>query len=208
MGEEIANVITHGVGVLLSIFALALMITFTMGEADPWRIFGVTVFGCAMILMYLASTLYHAIPHPPMKRLLRIVDHCAIYLLIAGTYTPFLLVFMRGSWGWTLFFTIWAIAIVGCCFKLFFIGRWDFVSTLLYIAMGWMVVLTIKPAFETIPGMALLLMLLGGLSYTGGVVFYLWHRLPYHHAIWHLFVMGGSTIHFLAIIYYVVPVPI
>ena len=205
LGEEIANVVTHGIGVVLSICALVLMLVYSMGEADPWRVGGVTVFGIALILMYLASTLYHAIPHPPLKKLLRVMDHCAIYLLIAGTYTPFLLVFMRGSWGWTLFFMLWGMAILGCGFKLFFTGRWNFVSTLCYIGMGWMALLTIKPAMENIPGMALFLMLLGGLSYTGGVLFYLWHRLPYHHAIWHLFVMGGSAIHFLAVIFYVVP---
>lgn len=206
-GEEVANTITHGFGALCSIVALMLMLILSVEDADPWRIAGVTVFGMALILMYMASTLYHAIPHPSAKRLLRVLDHCAIYLLIAGTYTPFLLVFMRGNWGWTLFFTLWSIAILGCGFKLFYTGKWDFISTLFYIAMGWMALLTIKPALENIPNMALLLMLLGGLSYTGGVLFYLWHRLPYHHAIWHLFVMGGSTIHFLAILLYVVPLP-
>jgi hemolysin III len=161
--------------------------------------------------MYLASTLYHAFPQPKLKRLFRKIDHCAIYLLIAGTYTPFLLVNLRGPWGWSLFAVLWTIAIAGCCFKFAFIdhgahlGWWDKVSTGLYVAMGWTIVVAIKPTIELVPQAALILMVLGGLAYTGGVIFYLWNRLPYNHAIWHLFVLAGSAFHFFAVFYFIIP---
>ncbi len=203
VGEEIANSLTHGLGTGLSIAALTLMVVFAAYSADPWRIVGVTIFGVSMVLLYLASTLYHAFPQPSVKRVLRVFDHCAIYLLIAGTYTPFLLVNMRGPWGWTLLVILWATAILGCAFKAFHTGRWDKTATLLYIVMGWTIVIALKPAVESVPVGAIVLMLLGGLAYTSGVGFYLWQRLPYHHAIWHVFVLGGSIFHFLAIFFFI-----
>ena len=203
LGEEIANSITHGVGAALSIVALTLMVVYAAFGADPWRIVSVSIFGASLIILYLASTLYHAIPLPSVKRMLRIFDHCSIYLLIAGTYTPFLLVSMRGPWGWSLFGVLWGCALAGIVFKLFFIGRWDKIATLLYVAMGWVIVVAMKPVIEAVPSGALLLMLIGGLAYTGGVVFYLWDRIPYNHAIWHLFVLGGSLAHFFAIFFYI-----
>jgi len=206
LGEEIANAITHGLGAVLSLVGLTVLIIYATYDADPWRIVSVTIFGSTLTLMYLASTLYHALPHPPVKRVLRIADHCCIYLLIAGTYTPFLLVTMRGPWGWSLFGVLWGIAVAGCIFKLFFTGRWDRVSTAIYLAMGWMVIVALKPTIELVPPGAMVLMAAGGLIYTGGVFFYCCHRLPYNHAIWHLFVLGGSAAHFLAIFFYVLPV--
>jgi len=210
--EEVANVLTHGLGAVFSIVGLGFLVVFAAMGADPWRIVSVSIFGATMLLMYLASTLYHALPHPPVKKALRVCDHCCIYLLIAGTYTPFALVSLRGPWGWTLFGLMWGIAAAGCLFKIFFMDHakscWqDRVSTLLYVLMGWMVIFAFKPSLELIPPGALFLCLLGGLAYTGGVVFYLWERLPYNHAIWHLFVLGGSVLHFCAIFYYILPVP-
>lgn len=198
VAEEVANAITHAIGAVLSVIALIVLVVYARFEGNAWRVVGVSIFGSALILLYLASTLYHALPQPSVKRILRILDHSAIYVLIAGTYTPFLLGVMRGTWGWALFGVLWGAAVAGIVFKLFFIGRFDRISTLLYVAMGWTVVVAIKPTLEMVPG-AMVLMLIGGLAYTGGVVFYLWDRLPYNHAIWHLFVLAGSATHFAAI---------
>lgn len=206
LGEEIANAITHGVGVVLSIIALTLMVVYASLGGDPWRIVSVSIFGATLIAMYLASTLYHAIPHPKAKRVMRIFDHCAIYLLIAGTYTPFLLVSMRGPAGWTLFGVLWGLAAAGCILKALCMERWETLSVVLYVAMGWAVVATIKPALSAIPPIAIALMAIGGVAYTAGIIFYAWSRLPYHHAIWHLFVLAGSITHFIAVLYFVVPV--
>ncbi|HPO16310.1 MAG TPA: hemolysin III family protein [Candidatus Hydrogenedentes bacterium] len=207
VGEEIANAITHGLGVLFSIAALTLMVIYASLGGDPWRIVSVSIFGATLIILYLASTLYHAIPQPRAKKFLRVFDHSAIYLLIAGTYTPFLLVSMRGPWGWSLFGALWGIAVAGCTFKFFFIGRWDILSTILYIAMGWTALVVIKPALEMIPLAALGLMAAGGLVYTIGTLFYAWGRLPYNHAIWHVFVLAASAIHIAAVFFFVIPTP-
>lgn len=211
VAEEIANSVTHGIGALFSVAGLTMLLIYALMAKDPWVIFGVTVFGSTLVLMYLASTLYHAFPQPGVKRVFRKIDHCAIYLLIAGTYTPFLLVSLRGPWGWSLFAVLWTIALAGCFFKVAFIdagahlGWWDKVSTGLYVAMGWAIVIALKPTLELVPHAALILMALGGLAYTGGVVFYLWQRLPYNHAIWHLFVIAGSTLHFFAVFFFIIP---
>lgn len=206
VAEEIANALTHGIGALLSAAGMSALIIYAAMSQDPWRIASVTIFGATMVLMYLTSTLYHALPHPRTKKFLRIADHCAIYLLIAGTYTPFLLVSMRGPWGWSLFAVIWSCAVAGCIFKFFFTGRFNVVSTLLYIAMGWTVVIAIKPTLEMVPTGALIAIAAGGICYTLGTIFYLWDRLPYNHAIWHLFVLGGTLAHFIAIMGWIVPV--
>lgn len=198
--EEIANVVTHGLGVLLAIVALVLMVVFAVNTADPWRIVSGAIFGATLILLYLASTLYHAVPWPRVKQFFRTLDHSAIYLLIAGTYTPFLLVSMRGPWGWTLFGLLWGIAVVGVGFKFFCIGRWDRLSTAFYVAMGWTALVAIKPAIAMIPTPALVMTAIGGVVYTAGVFFYLSDRLPYNHAIWHLFVLSASMVHFLAVL--------
>lgn len=206
--EEIANSVTHGVGAALSMVGLVWLIVRAVHVGDVFSIVSVIVFGCSLLLLYLASTLYHAIPYHGAKKILRIFDHCAIYFLIAGTYTPFLLVSMRGPIGWTFFGILWGIACVGCAFKLFFIGRWDRVSTALYVAMGWIALVAIKPAITYIPGGALWFMLAGGLAYTFGVFFYVNNRVPFNHAIWHCFVMAGSMIHFFTIIAYVLAAPL
>lgn len=204
IAEEVANAITHGIGVVFSIVALVLLVVYANLGGDTWRLVAVSIFGSSMLLLYLASTLYHALPQPALKRILRVVDHGAIYLLIAGTYTPFLLGDMRGPWGWGLFGLLWGAALVGIVYKIFFVGKFNFIATMMYLAMGWAVVIALKPAIEMIPMAALILMALGGLAYTSGVVFYLWDRLPYNHAIWHLFVLTGSVFHFAAILGYAV----
>lgn len=206
--EEILNSSTHGVGAGLSIAGLIWLILRAARIGDTLSIISVIVFGCSLILLYLASTLYHAFPCINVKRVFRVFDHCAIYLLIAGTYTPFLLVSMRGPVGWTFFGILWGIACVGCAFKAFFTGRFDKISTALYVAMGWIALVAIKPALTYIPLGALLMMAIGGLVYTSGVYFYHNHRIPFNHAIWHCFVMAGSAVHFFAILMYVLSTPI
>ncbi|NLN93305.1 MAG: hemolysin III family protein [Candidatus Hydrogenedens sp.] len=201
--EEIMNSATHGVGFGLSIAGLVWLILRAVSLHDVMSLVAVIVFGSSLIALYAASTLYHAIPCFSAKKVLRVFDHCAIYLLIAGTYTPFLLVSLRGPLGWTLFGVVWGIACVGCAFKAFFTGRFDRVSTAMYVAMGWIVLVAIKPAITHIPAGALVMMLIGGLLYTFGVFFYANDRVPFNHAIWHCFVMGGSAIHFFAVIIYV-----
>jgi len=208
VAEEVMNSVTHGIGIVLSIAGLVWLILRAARMVDALGIVSVIVFGVSLLLLYLASTLYHAIPWSNVKRVFRVFDHCAIYLLIAGTYTPFLLVSMRGPWGWSFFGILWGIACVGCAFKAFFTGRFDRVSTAMYVAMGWMVLVAIKPAILYIPTGALLMMALGGLAYTFGVFFYVYNRIPFNHAIWHCFVMAGSAIHFFAIIIYVLDKPV
>jgi len=205
--EEILNSVTHGIGAGLSIAGLVWLIVRAVRVGDTTSIVAVIVFGSSLFLLYLASTLYHAIPFINVKRVLRVFDHCAIYLLIAGTYTPFLLISMRGTLGWTLFGILWGIACVGCAFKAFFTGRFDRVSTAMYVAMGWFVLVAIKPAITYVPVGALVMMAIGGLAYTSGVFFYIYNRIPYNHAIWHCFVMAGSAIHFFAVIIYVLDKP-
>jgi hemolysin III len=196
--EELANVLTHGFGTLCGLASTAVLVTLAVGKGDPFHVIGAVVFGSTLILLYTASTLYHAAPSPTAKKKLRVVDHASIYLLIAGTYTPFTLAGVRGGWGWTLFGVIWGLAAAGVVFKLFFTGRFRKTSTAIYLAMGWLVVIAAKPVFEALPGAALLWLAIGGLAYTGGVYFYANRRIPYGHAIWHLCVMAGSTAHVVA----------
>jgi len=203
--EELANGITHGVGILLSIGGLAVLAAFAARFGDAWHIASCSIFGATLIIMYTASTLYHSIPLPRVRTILRVIDHSAIFFLIAGTYTPFTLVNLRGPWGWSLFGIVWGIALLGVAFQVTLLRRWAMASVGLYIAMGWVVVVAIKPLLATMAPTGFALLLAGGLSYTLGIVFYVWRRLPYHHAVWHLFVLGGSTLHFFAILLYVIP---
>ncbi|RLB73392.1 MAG: hemolysin III family protein [Deltaproteobacteria bacterium] len=205
VGEEIANSITHGVGALLSIGGLAVLVGFASLRGDAWHIASCSIFGTTLILLYVASTLYHSIPMPDVKVILRMIDHSAIYLLIAGTYTPFLLVNLRGPWGWSLLATIWGIAIVGILLKTTSFGRLPGVSLSLYLAMSWLIIIAIKPMLAVLDRGGLELLLLGGLTYTAGIIFYCWEKLPYSHAIWHLFVLAGSCFHFFAILFYIIP---
>ncbi len=205
LGEEIANSITHGIGAGLSVAGLTLLVVFASIYGDVWRVVSFSIYGSTLILLYLASTLYHSFQNPRVKRVFKIIDHAAIYLLIAGTYTPILLVNMRGAWGWTLFVVIWGLTLAGIVLKIFFIHRFKKLSTVIYVLMGWLCIVAIKEMIATIPPGGLAWLIAGGITYTLGVIFYVWHKLPYNHAIWHLFVLGGSICHFFAILFYVLP---
>ena len=199
-GEEIANSVTHGIGALLSIAALTLLVVFASLYGNAWHIVTYAIFGSTLVLLFLASTLYHGISRPAWKKLLKICDHAAIYLLIAGTYTPLMLISVGGSLGWTVFGIIWGLAMAGIVLKCFFTGRFRVLSTLLYLGMGWFCLFTIRPLLTNLPTESVIFLFAGGLAYTFGTVFYVWKKLPYGHAIWHLFVLGGSTLHFFAVL--------
>lgn len=205
LGEEIANAITSGIGTALSIAGLVIMIVYASLEGSAWHVVGVSIFGATLIFSHLASTLYHSIAPPRAKRVLKVFDHLAIYLLIASTYTPFTLVNLRGPWGWSLFALIWFLAVSGIVIKLTRLNQVRNLSTAFYVAMGWTVLLVIKPLIDHVALGGIGLLLAGGLSYTAGVLFYVWRSLPYNHAIWHLFVIGGSVFHFFAVLFYVIP---
>ncbi len=206
-GEEVANGITHGIGALLSIAGLVVMLDFASSYGNIWHLVSCSIFGATLIFAYISSTLYHSIPAPEAKRILRLFDHSAIFFLIAGTYTPFTLISLRGPWGWSLFATVWGLAVTGVLCKIFMPRKLAAFSTLLYLAMGWVIVIAVQPMLTHVAQGGLWLLLAGGLAYTGGVIFYVWDRLPYNHMIWHLFVMTGSTLHFFAILLYLVPGP-
>ncbi len=203
--EEWANSLIHGFGIVLSIAGLAILVGFSSLDGDVWLIVSCSIYAASQILLYTASTLYHSIPNPRAKRVLRLLDHSAIFLLIAGTYTPFLLVNLRGPLGWTLFGLVWGLAIVGIAFQGFMLKQKRIVNVLPYIAMGWLIVIAIKPLIASVAAGGLVLVLAGGLSYMVGSVFYVWKRLPFNHAIWHVFVLLGSVFHFFAVLFYVVP---
>lgn len=200
-GPEIANSITHGAGLLASIAALPVLVVAAAQRGDPWQVVGGALFGTTLILLYLASTLYHAVSGERIKRVMRVVDHSAIYLLIAGTYTPFTLGTLRGPWGWTLLGIIWGLALLGVVAKWTVGFRYPRLSTALYVAMGWLVVIAVQPLAQQLAPGGLAWLAAGGLCYTGGVAFFVTdHRLRYGHAIWHLFVVAGSACHFVAVL--------
>jgi hemolysin III len=203
--EEVANTITHGIGLLLSVVGFVVLLVLAALRGTAWHIVACSIYGATLICLYTASTLYHAVISPRVKRALRIFDHSAIYLLIAGTYTPFLLVSLRGPWGWSLFGVIWGLALAGVLFKIWFVERFVILSTAVYIAMGWLVVIAAKPVITHVPSTALIWLLAGGLAYTGGVIFFAAKRIPYSHAIWHLFVLAGSICHYFAVLFTVIP---
>lgn len=205
IGEEIANSITHGIGVALSIAGLVVLVVMAALHGDAWQVVSCAIYGASMIMLYTASTLYHSFQNPNVKRIMRILDHSSIYLLIAGTYTPFTLISLRGPWGWSLFGVVWGLALTGIVFKLYFTGRFNKASTIIYVLMGWIAVIAIKPMIDIIPFGGLALLFGGGMSYTLGVIFYVWKKMPYHHAVWHLFVLGGTVLHFFAILFFVLP---
>lgn len=203
---QIANTLTPGIGFVLSIPALVVLLVQAARYGNAWHIVSCAVFGASICIAYAASTFYHVFKfHERLGKIFKIIDHATIFLLIAGTYTPFTLVHLRGNWGWTLFATVWVLALAGIVGKVFFIYRFKILSPLLYLGMGWLIILAIEPALESIPHPALFLLLAGGLFYSGGLVFYAWKRLRYHHAIWHLFVMAGTASHYFAVFFYVIP---
>jgi hemolysin III len=199
-GEEIANAITHGVGWLGSIVGLAVLVSFAAVTGGALRVVSCVVFGTTLVLLYAASTLYHALRGERAKRVFRVLDHSAIFLLIAGTYTPLALVAIGGAWGWTLFGCVWGLALVGVLLNTLAHGRWRWLSITLYLVMGWLVVVAVKPLVAALATTALVLVVIGGLAYTGGLAFYAWRRLPYAHAVWHLFVLAGSALHYVAVL--------
>jgi hemolysin III len=203
--EEIWNSITHGIGTGLAIAGLTLLVVLAAIHGDSWRIVSFSIYGSTLVLLYLASTLYHSIQIPKVKRVLQVLDHAAIYLLIAGTYTPFLLVNMRGRLGWTLFGVVWGLALLGIAFRTIFVGRFEKLAVAGYVLMGWLMVVGFKEMKLAVPSGGVALILAGGITYTVGVIFFAWRKLPYNHAIWHLFVLGGSICHFFAILFYVLP---
>lgn len=202
LGEEIANSVTHGIGAALSVAALVLLVVFASLYGDVWRIVSFSIYGATLFILYLSSTLYHSFTNQKVKNFFNILDHTSIYLLIAGTYTPITLVPLRGPWGWTLFGLIWAMAIGGIITKIFIIGRYKMLSVAFYVVMGWLALIAIKPMLETVPRGLLIWLLIGGLCYSLGVIFYAIKKVPYFHFVWHLFVLGGSISHFLGILFY------
>lgn len=201
--EELANAITHGIGFILSIPALIMLIIISIDRGTPWHIVSFSIFGASMILLYLFSTLLHSFKPSKAKNLFAVLDHSAIYILIAGTYTPFMLVSVRGALGWTLFGIVWGLAVAGVVFKCYFVDRYQVVSTLFYLVMGWLVIIAVKPLYFSLSGAGFSLLLAGGILYSIGAIFYVWNKLPYNHAIWHLFVLAGSGCMYFCILLYV-----
>lgn len=204
--EEVANAITHGIGTVLSVVALVLLIVFASLKGTAWHVVSFSIYGTTMLLLYLNSTLVHSLREGKAKDLFEFFDHSSIYLFIAGTYTPFLLVAIRGTLGWSLFGIIWGIAVFGVFFKAFFVKKFLFMSTIFYIAMGWLIVIAWNPLSVAVADGGMILLMAGGLLYTLGTVFYVWRGFPFHHAIWHLFVLAGSVTHFFAVIIYLLPI--
>jgi hemolysin III len=198
-GEEIANSVTHGVGVALSVAGFAVLVVIAAATGDPWRVTAAGIYGATLVLLYAASTLYHALPGARVKAVFRRLDHAAIYLLIAGTYTPFVLGPLRGAWGWSLFGVVWGLAVVGVVLKSVFGIRLAALSTAVYIAMGWMVLVAAAPLAARVPAAGVRWLVAGGVSYTLGVVFFALERVRYAHAVWHLFVLAGSAAHYWAV---------
>ncbi len=205
VGEEIAHVITHGLGLVLSVVGAVVLVVAAALHGDAWHITGCGIFGATLVLVYATSTVYHGARAPRTKAILRRFDHSAIYLLIAGTYTPFTLVSLRGGWGWTLLALVWGMALLGIALEVTLRERAIRYSLPLYLAMGWLGVIALEPLTRSLGSDGLLLLVLGGLAYGVGVVFFAWQRIPYNHAVWHLCVLGGSAFHFYCVLGYVIP---
>lgn len=204
--EELANALTHGAGFVASLVGLPILVLSAANRGERTAIVGASIFGAALVALYAASTLYHAISHPTLKQKMRLLDHAAIYLLIAGTYTPFTLGVLRGRWGWTIFGVVWTLAALGVLFKLLFgSGAMSKLSTIFYVAMGWVAIFAAKPLIASMESAGLMLLLGGGLFYTGGVIFYVDKRRSWTHPVWHLFVMAGSLCHYFAVLFYSAP---
>ena len=203
--EELVNSLTHGLGLALSVAGFAVLLVLAILHGSALRIVSCSVYGFTLVLLYTASTLYHSVRPGSLKSALQVLDHSSIYLLIAGTYTPFTLVVLRGAWGWTLFGLVWGLSLLGILFRIFSARYFKAISTGLYVVTGWLVVIAIKPLLADVPLHGLLWIMAGGLFYTLGIVFYAWRKLPYNHAVWHVFVLGGSVCHYFAILFYVLP---
>ncbi|MRN56766.1 PAQR family membrane homeostasis protein TrhA [Paenibacillus monticola] len=199
--EEVANAITHGIGVVLSIAALVLLIVLSSEKGTAWHVVSFSIYGATMLLLYLNSTLVHSLRDGKAKDLFEFFDHSSIYLFIAGSYTPYLLIAIRGTLGWSLFGIIWGMAVLGVLFKAFFVKKFLFMSTIFYIIMGWLMMIAWSPLSHVVAAGGMHLLLIGGLLYTLGTIFYVWRAFPYHHAIWHVFVLAGSVVHFSSLLY-------
>lgn len=204
--EEKANSITHGIGALLSISALVILIVYSSLYGTAWHVVSFTIFGGTMFILYMSSTLLHSFPEGKAKDVFEILDHSSIYFFIAGTYTPFLLVVIKGTMGWTLFGIVWGLAIAGTVFKCFFVKKYLVTSTALYVVMGWLIVFAWKPLVNNLSSDGMMYLVIGGALYTLGAIFYVWRGFKYHHAVWHLFVIGGSVAHFFCVLFYVLPI--
>lgn len=204
LSEEIWHAITHGFGLVLSIAGLAILVAFASLQGSALVITSSAIFGATLIILYSASTLYHAVTHTEAKKIFQQFDHASIYLLIAGTYTPVTLVSLGGAWGWTIFSIVWATALFGIFLKIVYPQRFEKLSLILYVLLGWIIVIAAQPLLENMESGGLWLLLAGGLSYTGGIVFYIWDTLPFNHAIWHLFVLGGSILHYFMVLIYII----
>ena len=206
--EERVNALTHGVGTALAAVGLIFLVVSAYVYGGLWHVVSFSIYGASLVLLYLASTLYHSFQNEERKHRLRIFDHAAIYLLIAGTYTPFALVVLHGLLGWTIFSIVWGLAAVGIIFQLFFVNRFKKTATLCYLFMGWLIVFFLQPLAAALAPEGLFWLAFGGVLYTVGAVFYLFKRIPYNHAVWHVFVMGGSAAHFIAVAQYVLPIAV
>jgi len=206
LAEEIANSVTHGIGLLASLVGLPILVVAAAGRAGAMHVMGCSVFAASLVALYAASTIYHALLPSRAKQVFRVIDHVAIYLLIAGTYTPFTLGVLRGAWGWTLFGMVWSLAAAGVVFKTLLGVRHPRASVVLYLAMGWLALVAIRPIVAQVPAAGLAWLVAGGLFYTGGVVFFVLHRQRHSHAAWHLCVLGGSVCHFFAVLWYAAPI--
>ncbi|MDE1893328.1 MAG: hemolysin III family protein [Pseudomonadota bacterium] len=204
-GDELASSVIHGIGIALSIAGLAVLVAFAALHGNALTVVACAVFGTSLVLLYTASTLYHSVSLAAAKPALRTLDHIAIYVLIAGTYTPFTLIALPGAWGWSLFTAVWALALAGSALELGLLRRYHKLSVLLYVGMGWIGMIAFGPLSRHLQAGGIALLIGGGLAYTLGVPFYLWRKLPYHHTLWHVFVLAGSVLHFLAVLLYVIP---
>ncbi|MEH7086514.1 hemolysin III family protein [Neobacillus drentensis] len=204
--EELANSITHGIGVMFSIAALVILITYASLYGNVWHIVSFTIFGATMLILYMSSTLLHSFPEGKVKDIFEIFDHSSIYFFIAGTYTPFLLIVIKGALGWSLFGIVWGLAIAGTVFKCFFVKKYLFTSTALYVVMGWLIVFAWKPLVNNLSPQGMTYLIIGGALYTLGAIFYVWRGFKYHHAVWHLFVLAASAVHFFCVLLYVLPI--
>jgi len=206
LGEELFHSVTHGIGTGLSIAGLVILVVLAVINGDIYQIISFSIFGASLVLLYLASTLYHGIQEPRAKRVFKVFDHSAIYLLIAGSYTPFLLVGIRGTTGWALLVVVWLIALTGITMKVLFIDRFQVLSVVTYLVMGWLCIFAFREMVSSIPIGGIIWLAAGGILYTVGVIFYAMQKIPYMHAVWHLFVLGGSICHYCAVLFYLAPV--
>ncbi len=201
LGEEIFNSVTHGVGTLLAIAGMVILIVFSAIKGDAWAVVSTSIYGATLIILYTMSTLYHSLTNNKAKKFFRIMDHNSIFLLIAGTYTPYTLVALRGGLGWTMFGIVWAATVIGVIFNSIDLEKFKKASLICYIAMGWVIVAAIKPLVAALSSLSLLFLLLGGICYTGGVVFYAIKKIRYFHSVWHIFVLAGSVLHYFSILF-------